>query len=74
MPRLPQLTKAHLDTLVAELVAGGTKTAKGRTRRPWSAVSVNKTIDAWAMVWPTRSGKAWWPVTSPNTSTGSPGA
>lgn len=45
-----RLTKAHLDTLVAELVAGGTKTAKGRTRRPWAAVSVNKAIDAWAML------------------------
>lgn len=45
-----RLTKAHLDTLVTELVAGGTTTAKGRTRRPWSAVSVNKAIDAWAML------------------------
>jgi integrase len=45
-----RLTKAQLDTLVAELVAGGTKTAKGRTRRPWAAVSVNKAIDTWAMV------------------------
>jgi integrase len=39
-----RLTKAHVDKLVADLVAGGTKTAKGRTRRPWSAVAVNKTI------------------------------
>lgn len=45
-----RLTKAHLDTLVAELVAGGNKTAKGRTRRAWSPISVNKAIDAWAMV------------------------
>jgi integrase len=45
-----RLTKAHLDTLVGELVAGGTKTARSRTRRPWSAVSVNKAIDAWAMM------------------------
>jgi integrase len=45
-----RLTKSHLDALVAELVAGGTKTAKGRTRRAWSAVSVNKAIDAWSMV------------------------
>jgi len=45
-----RLTKAHLDTLVAELVAGGSKTAKGRTRRPWAAVSVNKCIDAWSML------------------------
>ena len=41
---------AHLDALVRELLTGGTKTAKGRARRPWSAVSVNKAIDAWAMV------------------------
>jgi integrase len=45
-----RLTKANLDTLVAELLAGGTKTAKGRSRRPWSAPSINKAIDAWAMV------------------------
>jgi integrase len=45
-----RLTKANLDTLVADLLAGGTKTAKGRTRRAWSAVSINKAIDAWAMV------------------------
>jgi integrase len=44
-----RLTKAHLDTLVSELVAGGSRTAKGRTRRPWSAMSVNKSIDTWAM-------------------------
>lgn len=30
-----KLTKAHVDKLVTDLVAGGTKTAKGRTRRPW---------------------------------------
>jgi integrase len=45
-----RLTKAHLDTLVAELAAGGGTTAKGRTRRAWSAVSVNKAIDAWGLV------------------------
>jgi integrase len=45
-----RLTKANLDTLVGELVAGGTNTAKGRSRRPWSAVSVNKAVDTWAMV------------------------
>jgi integrase len=45
-----RLTKSHLDSLVADLVRGGSKTAKGRTRRPWSAVSVNKAIDAWSMV------------------------
>jgi integrase len=37
-----QLTKAHIDQLVADLVTGGTKTAKGRTRRPWGAVAVNR--------------------------------
>jgi integrase len=42
--RVQRLTKAHIDTLVADLVAGGTKTAKGRNRRPWSAPSVNKVI------------------------------
>jgi integrase len=45
-----QLTKAHLDALIGALVAGGTITAKGRTRRAWSAVSINKSIDAWGMV------------------------
>ena len=39
-----RLVKAHIDQLVADLVAGGTKTVKGRTRRPWSAVAVNKVI------------------------------
>ena len=29
---------------MTELVAGGTVTAKGRTRRPWSPVAVNKVI------------------------------
>lgn len=39
-----KLTKAHVDKLVADLVTGGTITAKGRIRRPWSAVAVNKVI------------------------------
>lgn len=39
-----KLTKAHVDKLVTDLVAGGTMTGKGRTRRPWSAVAVNKVI------------------------------
>src|SRR6478672_12898224 len=34
-----KLTKAHVDKLVADLVAGGTVTPKGRTRRPWSPVA-----------------------------------
>jgi site-specific recombinase XerD len=39
-----RLTKANVDQLVNDLVAGGTVTAKGRTRRPWSPVAVNKVI------------------------------
>jgi integrase len=39
-----KLTKAHVDKLVTDLVAGGTVTAKGRTRRSWSPVAVNKVI------------------------------
>lgn len=39
-----KLAKAHVDKLVSDLVAGGTVTAKGRTRRPWSPVAVNKVI------------------------------
>ncbi len=45
-----QLSKAHLDALIGALVKGGSVTGKGRVRRPWSAVSVNKSIDAWCMV------------------------
>ncbi len=39
---LQSLTKRHIDDLVKDLVAGGTKTAKGRTRKPWSPSAVNK--------------------------------
>lgn len=39
-----KLTKGHVDQLVSDLVIGGTLTAKGRTRRPWSPVAVNKVI------------------------------
>lgn len=39
-----RLAKGHLDRLVADLMSGGTRTAKGRIRRPWSAVAVNKVI------------------------------
>ncbi len=45
-----QLTKPQLDALVADPVRGGSVTAKGRTRRAWSAVSVNKAVDALSMV------------------------
>jgi integrase len=39
-----RLTKAQIDALVGDLVAGGTKTAKGRVRRPWSADSITSDI------------------------------
>ena len=45
-----QLTKHRIDELVADLVAGGTQTAKGRTRRPWGATAVNKVTQSIAMV------------------------
>jgi integrase len=45
-----RVTKRDLDRLVTLLVAGGTTTAKGRTRRAWSAASVNKAIASWAMM------------------------
>ncbi|KAA0086702.1 site-specific integrase [Mycolicibacterium sp. P9-64] len=45
-----RLTKAHIDELVADLLAGGTKTGKGRIRRPWGAIAVNKFTQTVAMV------------------------
>lgn len=39
-----RLTKGHVDKLVTDLVTGGTITEKGRTRRAWSPVAVNKVI------------------------------
>ncbi|GAB5007374.1 site-specific integrase [Mycobacterium avium subsp. hominissuis] len=45
-----RLAKHHIDELVADLLAGGTKTAKGRTRSPWGAVAVNKVTQSIAMV------------------------
>lgn len=36
--------KGQIDSLVTDLIAGGTRTAKGRERKPWSAESVNKVI------------------------------
>lgn len=45
-----RLTKAHVDELVADLLAGGTKTSKGRTRRPWGAIAVNKFSQTVSMV------------------------
>lgn len=45
-----RLTKAHIDELVADLLAGGTTTGKGQTRRPWGAIAVNKFTQTVAMV------------------------
>jgi integrase len=45
-----QLTRPDLDRLLVDLRDGGTKTAKGRARRAWSARSLNKAIDAWRML------------------------
>jgi integrase len=45
-----RLTKADIDALVNDLVAGGTTTAKGRKRRPWSSSAVNKVIATIAQV------------------------
>lgn len=39
-----RLSKAQIDKLVVDLKAGGTLTAKGRVRRKWSALSVNKMV------------------------------
>lgn len=41
---LQSLTKRHVDELVRDLRAGGTTTAKGRTRKAWSPAAVNKVI------------------------------
>lgn len=45
-----RLTKAHVDALVSDLRAGGTTTAKGRVRRPWSPAAVNKVAATIAQV------------------------
>jgi integrase len=45
-----KLTRPNLDRLLIELRDGGTKTAKGHTRRAWSARSLNAAIDAWRLV------------------------
>jgi len=42
-----KLTRPHLDKLLIELRDGGSKTARGRARRAWSARSLNKAVDAW---------------------------
>ncbi|OOK68718.1 phage integrase family protein [Mycobacterium kansasii] len=41
-----RITKTDIDSLVRDLAAGGTTTAKGRKRRPWSSASVNKSLQA----------------------------
>jgi Arm DNA-binding domain len=51
---LQQLTTAHIDRMVRDLVAGGsttppaTKFPKGRTRKAWGSKAVNKVIAATA--------------------------
>ena len=54
-----QLTKRHIDELVADLVTGGTKTAKGRTRRPWGAVAINKVTQSISMVLADAQRQGW---------------
>ena len=61
-----KLTKAHIDQLVQDLLAGGTKTAKGRTRRPWGAIAVNKFIQSTAMVLADAVRQGWLPGMSPS--------
>ena len=45
-----QLTRAHVDQLIVDLRAGGTKTAKGNTRRPWGTRGLKRTAETTAMV------------------------
>ncbi len=45
-----KLTRPDLDKLMAALRAGGTKTAKVRTRSAWSPRSINKAVRAWRAV------------------------
>lgn len=45
-----KLTRPDLDKLLIALRDGGTKTAKGQTRRAWSPRSLNAAIDAWRLV------------------------
>ncbi|CAM5741968.1 site-specific integrase [Mycolicibacterium aubagnense] len=45
-----RIVKADIDKLVHDLTKGGTATAKGRKRRPWSPPSVNKSLQAVAAV------------------------
>lgn len=45
-----KLTRPQLDKLLGALRTGGTTTAKGRARKPWSPRSLNAAIDAWRLV------------------------
>lgn len=45
-----RLSRPDLDKLLIDLRDGGTKTAKGKTRRDWSPRSLNAAIDAWRLV------------------------
>ncbi|WP_433680637.1 tyrosine-type recombinase/integrase [Nocardia sp. CA-119907] len=45
-----QLTRKHIDDLVAALKAGGTKTEKGNVRRPWCNRSLKRTVETAVMV------------------------
>ena len=47
--RLP-VELPDLDKLLIALRDGGTKTAKGQTRRAWSPRSLNAAIDAWRLM------------------------
>jgi integrase len=44
-----KLTRGQLDTLLGALRVGGTLTAKGRPRKPWSPRSLNAAMDAWRL-------------------------
>lgn len=44
------LLRTDLDKLLIALRDGGTKTAKGQTRRAWSPRSLNAAIDAWRLM------------------------
>ena len=45
-----KLTRLDLDRLLVALREGGTKTAKGDSRRPWPPRSLNAAIVAWRLV------------------------
>ena len=45
-----KLARQDLDRLLIALRDGGTVTAKGSTRRPWSPRSLNQAVNAWRLV------------------------